>query len=62
MAAREVIHFPIWAQLGPTLLFLIRIPSELATLFPPDLLHQSRGSRVGAYRRCCLSAGRGERQ
>jgi hypothetical protein len=37
MAATEVIHFPLWAQLGLRLLFSDQILFEPASLFPPNL-------------------------
>jgi hypothetical protein len=45
MAATEVIHFPLSAQLGLSPLFCALFSSGPASSFPPNLLSQSSGPR-----------------
>jgi hypothetical protein len=64
MAAREVIHFPMSAQLGPRQLLPSRIPSEPDNLIATDLIspYRCRCPRSDFERSCFLPGASGDGQ
>ena len=62
MAAREVIHFPLSAQLGPRQVSWARIPSEPANLIATDLIPPYRCPLSSAERSCFLPVTSGGSQ
>jgi hypothetical protein len=62
MAAKEVIHFPLWTQLGPHLALPLRILFDPVSLFPPNLLPKRRYPLTVAGCPCSLSITNGGSQ
>jgi hypothetical protein len=62
MAAKEVIHFPLWTQLGPHLAVPPQILFDPVSLFTPNLLPKGRYPPTVAGCPCSLSVTNGRRQ